>query len=133
MKKVVIFTLIAFASSVLFFSCSQSPEKKIAGTWKVEDVKLDSPKPVDPQQVADTKKSSQQISYELHEDKTAKIHAGTTILEGTWEYREAEKGVYMSFKGSFDTSLLGRYEDGKLINIATRTDLTITTIFAKEK
>jgi len=37
------------------------------------------------------------------------------------------------FKGSFDTVLLGRYEEGKLINEESRPDIKITTIFSKEK
>jgi len=67
------------------------------------------------------------------EDKTAKVHAGFSILEGNWIYKEAEAGVYMVFKGSFDTVLLGRYEEGKLINEESRPEIKITTIFSKEK
>jgi len=124
--------IIIFAGAVLF-SCSKSIEKKIAGTWKVEDVKFDSDVPLDPSQIESSKESAKSVSYELLEDHTARVHAGATILEGNWKYKEAEAGVYMVFTGSFDTVLLGRYEEGKLINEATRPDIKITTIFIKEK
>jgi hypothetical protein len=107
-------------------------EKKIAGTWKVEDVKFDTGiKPIDPAQLEASKESAKSVSYELLEDKTAKVHVGSTVLEGNWTYKEAEAGVYMAFTGSFDTVLLGRYENGKLINEAVRPEIKITTIFAK--
>jgi hypothetical protein len=38
----------------------------------------------------------------------------------------------MVFAGTFDTILLGRYEDGKLINEENRPDIKITTTFIKE-
>lgn len=133
MKNPLIPIISVIVISVFLFSCSRSPEKKLPGTWKVEDVQFESARPVDQAQLEASKESAKAVSYELLEDKTAKIHAGSTILEGTWNYKDEEKGVYMSFKGSFDTVLLGRYEDGKLINIATRPDMTITTIFIREK
>lgn len=132
MKKRATILLVIFISGVILFSCSRSIEKKIAGIWKVEDVQFDSKMPMDPAQLAASKESAKSVSYELMEDYTAKVHAGSTVLEGNWTYKEAEAGVYMSFTGSFDTVLLGRYEDGKLINEASRPEIKITTIFVKE-
>jgi hypothetical protein len=133
MKKHIIISLVIVLSGAILFSCSKSIEKKISGTWKVEDVKFDSSRPLDPAQLSSSKESAKSVSYELLEDKTAKIHVGSTILEGNWTYKEAEAGVYMAFTGSFDTVLLGRFEEGKLINEASRQDIKITTIFIKEK
>jgi hypothetical protein len=133
MKNRILIFLAFFISATLLISCSKSIEKKLAGTWKVEDVKFDSSKPMDPAKLASSKESAKSVSYELLEDKTAKIHAGTTLLEGNWTYKEAEAGVYMAFTGSFDTVLIGRYEDGKLINEATKAGVKITTIFIKQK
>jgi hypothetical protein len=132
MRKRVIVSFIILFAGILLFSCSRSIEKKIAGIWKVEDVQFDSKMPMDPAQLAASKESAKSVSYELLEDYTAKVHAGSTVLEGNWTYKEAEAGVYMSFTGSFDTVLLGRYEDGKLINEASRPEIKITTIFVKE-
>jgi hypothetical protein len=133
MKKSLSILIIAFLSTAIFFSCSKSPEKKIAGTWKVEDVKFETSKQIPEAQLESSKASAKAVSYELLEDKTAKVHVGSTVLEGNWEYKEAEAGVYMSFTGSFDTVLLGRYEEGKLINEANRPNIKITTIFTKGK
>jgi hypothetical protein len=133
MRKSFSILIIVLLSSALFVSCSKSPEKKIAGTWKVEDVKFETSRQIPEAQLESSKESAKAVSYELLEDKTAKVHVGSTLLEGNWEYREAEAGVYMSFTGSFDTILLGRYQEGKLINEANRPNIKITTIFIKEK
>jgi hypothetical protein len=132
MKNSLSISIIVLLAAALLYSCSRSIEKKIAGMWKVEDVQFDSTVPMDPAQLAASKVSAKSVSYELMEDYTAKVHAGMTVLEGNWIYREAEEGVYMAFTGSFDTVLLGRYKDGKLINEASRPNFKITTIFAKE-
>jgi hypothetical protein len=133
MRKILSFIIIIFISATLFFSCSKSPEKRIAGTWKVEDVKFETAMPMDPAQLEASKESAKAVSYELLEDKSAKIHVGSTVLEGSWTYKEAESNVYMAFTGSFDTVLLGRLEEDKMINEATRPNIKITTIFVKEK
>lgn len=100
--------------------------------WKVEDVQFKTNLPIDPGTLEASKESQKAISYELLEDFTAKVHAGFSILEGNWIFKESESSVYMIFSGTFDTILLGRYEKGKLINEETRPDIKITTIFAKE-
>ena len=100
--------------------------------WKVEDVQFNTSFPIDPGVLEASKESQKSISYELLEDFTARVHAGFSILEGNWIYKEAESGVYMVFTGSFDTILLGRYEEGKLINEENRPDIKIPTIFKKE-
>lgn len=130
-NRIIIFFIVILSGTILF-SCSKSIEKKLAGTWKVEDVKFNTSIPMNPDQLESSRESAKMVSYELMEDKTAKVHAGFSILEGNWIYKEAEAGVYMVFKGSFDTVLLGRYEEGKLINEESKPDIKITTIFSKE-
>lgn len=120
-------------SGALMFSCSKSIEKKLAGIWKVEDVTFETSMPLDPAQVESSKESAKAISYELLEDYSAKIHAGSSVLEGNWIFKEAKSSVYMVFSGTLDTILLGRYEEGKLINEENRPDIKITTIFTKDK
>ena len=100
--------------------------------WKVEDVQFNTSLPMDPGQLESSKESAKSISYELLEDYTAKVHAGFSVLEGSWIYKEADKSVYMVFAGTSDTILLGRYEEDKLINEEYRPDIKITTIFIKE-
>ena len=119
-------------SGALMFSCSKSIEKKLAGIWKVEDVKFESSEQLDQAQIEASKESAKAISYELLEDYTAKIHAGSSVLEGNWIYKEAKSSVYMVFSGTLDTVLLGRYEEGKLINEENRPDIKITTTFIKK-
>lgn len=133
MKKSLFFSLIILISATFLFSCSKSIEKKIAGIWKVEDVTFESSEQLDQAQIESSKESAKAISYELLEDYTARIHAGSSVLEGNWIYKEAKSSVYMVFSGTFDTVLLGKYEEGKLINEESRPDIKITTIFSKGK
>lgn len=132
MKNSLLILLVILISGAIFFSCSKPIEKKLAGMWKVEDVKFDTSIPMDPGQLESSKESAKAISYELLEDFTAKVHAGFSVLEGNWIFREGESSVYMVFSGTFDTILLGRYEGGKLINEENRPDIRITTIFTKD-
>jgi hypothetical protein len=131
MKNRIVIALSILFAATLILSCSKSIEKKIAGTWKVEDVKFDTNMPIDQAKLDASKESAKAVSYELLEDNSAKIHVGKTVLEGTWSYKAAEAGIYMAFKGSTDTVLLGKLEDQKLVNIANRPQMVITTIFTK--
>jgi hypothetical protein len=133
MKRRLIFSFTILISVAFLSSCSKPIEKKLAGMWKVEDVKFNSSVPMDPAQVESSKESQKAISYELLEDYTAKIHAGFSELDGNWIYKESKSSVYMVFTGTFDTILLGRYEGGKLINEEDKPDIQITTIFIKEE
>jgi hypothetical protein len=132
MKNSVLFSLVILLSSAIFFSCSRPIQKKLAGMWKVEDVKFETSIPLDPAQVESSRESAKSLSYELLEDFTAKVHAGFSVLEGNWTYKEADRSVYMVFSGTSDTILLGRYEEDKLINEENRPDIKITTTFIKE-
>jgi hypothetical protein len=132
MKNSVLISLVILLSAAILFSCSKPIQKKLAGKWKVEDVKFERGGPLDPAETESSIESQKSISYELLEDFTAKVHAGFSVLEGNWIYKEAETSVYMVFSGTSDTILLGRYEDGKLINEETKPDIKITTIFIKE-
>ena len=124
--------LIIFLITFFISSCNKPIQKRLAGTWKVEDVQFKSSIPMDPAMQQSSEESQKTISYELLENDTAKVHAGYSTFTGIWVYKEAEKSVYMVFSGTFDTILLGKYEDGKLINKESRPDIEITTIFAKE-
>ena len=124
--------IIIFLITFFISSCNKPIQKRLAGTWKVEDVQFKSSIPMDPAMQQSSEESQKTISYELLENDTAKVHAGYSTFTGTWVYKEAEKSVYMVFSGTFDTILLGKYEEGKLINKESRPDIEITTIFVKE-
>ena len=125
--------IIFFASLFILGGCSKPIEKRLAGTWKVEDVQFKSQLPLDPALMQSSEESQKTISYELLENDTAIVHAGYSTFTGIWVYKEADQSVYMVFSGTFDTILLGKFEDGKLVNKESKPDIEITTIFAKEK
>lgn len=119
-------------SALLLISCSQPIKKKLIGIWKVEDVQFNTSVPMDPAMQQSSEESQKSIRYELMENDTARVRAGYSTFTGTWIYKESDQSVYMVFSGTFDTVLLGKYEDGKLVNRETRPEIGITTIFAKE-
>lgn len=118
-------------SGLIIVSCSRPIQKKLAGTWKVEDVQFKTSIPMDPAVQKSSEESQKTISYELLENDTARVRAGYSTFTGTWIYKETDQSVYMVFSGTFDTILLGKYEDGKLVNRENRPEIEITTIFAK--
>lgn len=118
----------------ILVACSRPIEKKLAGTWKVEDLQYKSEMPLDPEMMAQSKEAQKGVSIELLEDGTAKIIAGQfSTINGNWLYKEKDNSVYMVFQGTRDTVVFGKYEDGKLINVQNMPNLELTTIFAKEK
>jgi hypothetical protein len=132
MSKYAILFIAFLLSAFIIQSCGRPIEKRLAGTWKVEDVQFKTSVPMDPAVQQQSEESQKTISYELMENDTARVKAGYSTFTGTWIYKEADKSIYMVFEGTFDTILLGKYEDGKLVNREVRPDIEITTIFAKE-
>ena len=124
--------ILLLLASLILLSCSKPIQKRLAGTWKVEDVQFNSAVPMDPAVLQASEESQKTISYELMENDTAMVHAGYSTFTGTWVYKEVDQSVYMVFSGTFDTILLGKYEDGKLVNKESHPDIEITTIFEKE-
>lgn len=133
MKHSLKFLPLILVAGFILFACSRPIEKKLAGTWKVEDVQIQTSLQIDPAILEDSEESQKSISYELLEDYTAKIHAGFSTFEGNWIYNEQEKSVFMVFTGTFDTILLGRYENEKLVNEDNSDDFQIKTIFGKQE
>lgn len=132
MKRDLILFFALIISVIIIQGCSKPIEKRLAGKWKVEDVQFKTNIPMDPAVLQSSEESQKSISYELLENDTAKVYAGFSTFTGIWVYKEADQSVYMAFAGTFDTILLGKYEDGKLVNREVRPDIEITTIFAKE-
>jgi len=130
-RNLILFFALTF-SILIIQGCTKPIENRLAGKWKVEDVQFKSSVPIDPMILQSSEESQKSISYELLENDTAKVYAGFSTFTGIWVYKEADQSVYMAFAGTFDTILLGKYEDGKLVNREVRPDIEITTIFAKE-
>ncbi|MBW6458958.1 MAG: hypothetical protein K0B08_00135 [Bacteroidales bacterium] len=133
MKSRILVSILAICAGVVLFSCSNPVEKKLPGIWVVEDMEFESEYELDEQLVEASKRSQKSISYELLADKTARVYTGFTTFESEWLYVKNEKSVYIIFPGTYDTILLGRYEDGKLVNIEENPEIRIKTVFVKEK
>ncbi|MFO7615472.1 MAG: hypothetical protein R6W71_12620 [Bacteroidales bacterium] len=130
-SRILVISLVLFTGIVLF-SCSPSIEKQLPGIWIVEDMQFESEYELDEQLIEASKRSQKSISYELMADKTARVYTGFTTFESEWLYIKSKNTVYIIFPGTYDTILLGRYDDGKLINVEDNPDIRITTVFVKE-
>ena len=134
MKNLRFSAFLTLIAAVLFLaSCNKPIEKKVAGTWKIDDVTYKADSNIyNPAQLDQIIESQKTLRFELSEDKTMKVVTGSTTIEGNWIYKDAEKGVYIVYKGRVDTMLMGIYEKGKLINHEVNPDIEITTTFVKE-
>lgn len=133
MKSRTLISVLFTITVAFFFSCSTPVEKKIPGIWVVKDMEFESEYPLDDAFIESSKASNKSVSYELLKNKTAKVYTGFTTFESEWLYDEDEKAVYVIFPGTYDTTLLGLYQDGKLVNVKDYPDIRITTVFVKDK
>ena len=131
-SRILVCSLVLFAG-IFLFSCSPSIEKQLPGIWVVEDMEFESEYELDEQLIEASKRSQKSISYELMADKTARVYTGFTTFESEWLYKKSKNTVFIIFPGTYDTIQLGRFEEGKLINIEENPDIRITTVFMKEK
>lgn len=123
----------AFTLAILVTACTKTTEQKVAGIWRIEDVKVDAaPGVIDMVNMDQTIKSQKEILYELHEDHVMKVKTGSVSLEGSWTFNQADNGIYVVFNGSFDTTLLGILKNKKLVNEQKDPQVSITTTFFKE-
>lgn len=118
---------------ILASACSKTLEQKVAGIWRIEDVKVDAaPGLIDMAGMEETIKSQKEILYELHEDHVMKVKTGSVSIEGSWSYNSVDQGIYVVFEGSYDTTLLGIYNGKKLINEKKDPQVSVTTTFFRE-
>lgn len=134
MKTFIHSFIMLFATAIIFSGCSKPIEKKLAGTWQVEDMLFKADFPLDETVMAASEESQKSIIFELREDYSARVVAGTfSSFDANWIYKESENAVFVIFAGTADTIPLGIFKDGKLINVETNSDIEITTIYAKGK
>jgi hypothetical protein len=124
----------AVLSLAILAGCTRTIEQKVAGIWKVRELQYLGPDGItDPASGEKVLEGEKDIAYELYEDHSVIVKAGSSILKGSWTYKPADNAVYIVYTGSYDTALFGVLRKKELINEMKDTDISITRTFFKEK
>ena len=127
--------LVLFGMSLtIMMSCSKPVEKKIPGTWKVDDVAyVDASSQFDLDALKATADQQKTLKFILKKNDSMEVLTGFSTFKGKWFYNKELKTVSIVYEGSPDTLLMGIWSDGKIINEEKSTAITIKTTFVKEK
>ena len=120
---------------ILTAACSTSPEKKIPGEWRVEEVNIEADTSVvDPSRLEALKAMERSVFFILEEDKSLQAITGNTTLDGAWSYESETGEIYVSFigTGEGDMNLFGTFEDGKIVKSYESGGVKVKTIYTKE-
>lgn len=120
----------------LLISCS-SPEKKLTGTWKVSDVQTGfNENDVTPEMLSQAVDLQKQTYFRILNDSAMVIISNNNTHEAIWQYNKETSEITYSFKGSPGpqtlVNVLGKYQDGKIIQKSTTPLGVITTTYEKE-
>jgi len=120
----------------LLISCS-SPEKKLTGTWKVSDVQTGfNENDVTPEMLSQAVDLQKQTYFRILNDSAMVIISNNNTHEAIWQYNKETSEITYSFKGypgpQTLVNVLGKYQDGKIIQKSTTPLGVITTTYEKE-
>jgi len=120
----------------LLISCS-SPEKKLTGTWKVSDVQTGfNENDVTPEMLSQAVDLQKQTYFRILNDSAMVIISNNNTHEAIWQYNKETSEITYSFKGTPGpqtlVNVLGKYQDGKIIQRSTTPLGVITTTYEKE-
>lgn len=130
------FLFIAIISLAIFtISCGSVPEKKLIGTWKVENVQTDfNEQQVTPEMLAQIVEMQEQTYFRFMDDSVMVIISNNNTHEAGWSYSEEDSTIWYFFEGSESTpNELGKF-DGERIILETNNEIgKILTYFRKEE
>lgn len=131
MKRLLFLTI---TSALLFLtSCSTSPESKLIGTWKVQDVKTDfDESKVSPEMLSQAVAMQKETFFRIINDSVMMIMSGSSTFETQWMLGEDNTISYMFADQKIKPNKLGKVEDGHIIQVSNTPLGVITTTFAKE-
>lgn len=133
-RSIIFFSLIVGLIVFLSSGCQEPVRKKVLGVWLIEDIKVSGDTSLfDAEQFQYAIEGQKQIRVELKEDSLFTIYTGAAQIDGIWYYDKSLNQVMVTLEGNMEPTLLGIYENGKLINTETTpAGAIISTIFIKE-
>lgn len=126
--------LLSVLSVLILGSCGSSPEAKMSGTWKVVDVQTDfNEMEVTPEMLSQVVEMQKQTYFRIVDDSTMVIISNSNTHEAKWTFDAESNEISYFFEGmSSNPNLLGKLQEGKVVN-ETETPLgAMTIVYAKE-
>jgi hypothetical protein len=133
MKSKILPAILILGMLTLIISSCGRMEKKIIGTWLIEDITIEGDTTLlNAQQHIDAIEEQKDLRFELKPDSLLSIYTGSVEIPGLWYYKRRGRQVYILLEGNTTPAPLGRYEKGKLVNRDTsNVGLIINTTFMK--
>jgi hypothetical protein len=132
-NKVFLLIIILGLGSLWITGCSGRMEKKVIGTWLIEDIEIKGDTTsLDAKQYQKAIEDQKDLRFELKPDSMISIYTGSSEITGHWYYLKRSKQFFVHLEGNTAPTPLGRLEGNKLVNRDTNEAGTIiTTFFAK--
>lgn len=133
MKKTLILLLSVF-SVLIIGSCGGSPEAKMIGTWKVDDVQTDfNEMEVTPEMLSQVVEMQKQTYFRIVDDSTMVIISNNNTHEAKWQFNAESNEISYFFEGMESSlNVLGKLIEGKVVNESETPLGTMTIVYAKE-
>jgi len=121
---------------MILVSCS-SPEQKLTGIWKVTDVQTGfDENDVTPEMLKQAVDLQKQTYFRILNDSAMVIISNKNTHEAIWHFNKETSEITYSFKGSPGpqtlVNILGKYQDGKIIQQSTTPLGIITTTYERK-
>ena len=131
------FFTIAFVTGLILIlatGCKEPVRKKIVGIWLIEDIKISGDtNTFDMGQFRKATEDQKRLRFEMRADSSVSIYTGAAEIDGIWWYERSKNKVFVRLEGNRKPTLLGTYQEGKLVNKdTTGVGAIISTIFIKE-
>jgi hypothetical protein len=128
-------SLITFITlAFLIVSCGSTTEKKLIGTWKVEDVQTDfNEKEVTPEMLAQVVDMQKQTYFRFMSDSVMVIISKENTHEANWTFDEEESMIMYFFEGMETQPFkLGTFSGSEIVQESNTALGKITTIYRKQ-
>ncbi len=115
MKKI---RLVGLAIALVWLASCSSPESKLIGTWKVNDVETNfDEQSVSPEMLKQVIDMQKQTYFRILNDSTMAIISNDNTHEATWILNTDDNTITFFFEGMETTpNKLGKYTDSKIIS-----------------
>lgn len=134
MKRIFFISLLFTTVAMLFVSCSSSVESKVIGTWKAQKVETDfNENKTTPDMISQVVEMQKQTYFKMVNDSVMAIISKNSTHEAKWTYNKETNTISYYFNGmSGIPSVLGKFEDGKIISESKTPLGKITICYEKE-
>ena len=123
-----------FILMMIAISCGSSPEKKLIGTWKVADVKIDfDESKVSPEMLSQIIEMQKQTYFRIINDSVMVIISNDNTHETKWALNQEDNTISFFFEGvETKPNKLGVYNEPNIISESNTPLGKMITYYEKE-